>query len=160
MPVMQWRFIIGPESATNTGSGCVCATRKDALRRAITPPMSMGLMPSTVAGITGQLVRKRERTDRTNRGSESEEMAMTPTPPPGDEEAARPVPAWPLDGQRAAVSRTDERMPLRHCWDAAGMLFGYRSDVCGMSARTTPDCRQDAAWLNEERSPIKPRKQS
>ena len=65
----------------NTGSDCVLATQTNELGWAITPPMPHGLMYSSVPGIAGQHVRKDERTDRTNHGSESEEMGMTPTPP-------------------------------------------------------------------------------
>ena len=105
----------------NTGSDCVLATQKNELGWAITPPMSTGLMPSTVAGSAGQPVRKRERTDRTNCGRENEEMGMTPTPP------------RPTRGLLEASARGCS--PPRTT--AARMKVGRRAKRCRMQCRIT-----------------------
>jgi hypothetical protein len=121
MPAMQGYEFIESESAMNTGSDCVLATQKNELGRAIKPPMSTGLMPSTVAGSDGQPVRKRERTDRTNCGRENAEMGMTPTPP-------RPTCGLLEAGARGcSPSRTT----------AAPMNVGRRAKRCRMQCRIT-----------------------
>jgi len=55
MLAMQSHEFIELESAMNTGSDCVLATQTNEIGWAITPPMSTGLMPSTVAKAPGNL---------------------------------------------------------------------------------------------------------
>jgi hypothetical protein len=78
------------------------------------------------------------RPDAVSQCSENGNCLMTPTPPLGDEEAARRLPIWPLDERRTDDGRTP---------------FGCLSDIVRMSARTPHDCRQadgdDAPGLTE-----------
>ncbi|MGO9246000.1 MAG: hypothetical protein ACLP0A_03320 [Verrucomicrobiia bacterium] len=52
---------------------------------------------------------------------------MTPTPPLGDEETARRLPDWPLNGRRMTASLTDGRTPLGCRADAGRMPRGRTS---------------------------------
>jgi len=85
---MKGTFVIGSQSGTKAETHCVAGTQADWVGWAITPPMSTGLMPGSVAGSAGQHVRKRERISGTNCGREKAEMGYDTNPSSPDMRAA------------------------------------------------------------------------
>ena len=85
---MKEPFRIRPQPGRKVVTCRIAGTSDDQVGWVITPLMSLGLMPSTVAGSTGQNVRTGEQTERANCGREKAEMGYDTNPSSPDMRAA------------------------------------------------------------------------